>query len=272
MDDVRKTMRVLAVAAILAGQALAGQGTALARDLPADPLKSVMWEDMAERFLTGGDIVFDQRVRVMVPASAEDQFFVPVTVDATGLPGVSEIVVLADLNPIPQVLTYRPADAEAFIAFRLKVEQATAIRAAARTADGVWHVGGANIDAAGGGCTAPAMAHGQANWMATLGETRGRVWREGAGVARMTVRMRHPMDTGLADGIPAFYLSDLDVKGADGRLLASIAIHEPVSENPTFTLKPRIGTATGRLDVSARDTEANNFAYSLPVPAAEVAN
>ena len=112
MGNVRKTMRALAVMAMLAAPVMAA-----ARDLPADPLKSVMWEDMAERFLPGGDIVFDQRVRVMVPASAEDQFFVPVTVDATGLPGVTEIVVLADLNPIPQVLTYRPADAEAFIAW-----------------------------------------------------------------------------------------------------------------------------------------------------------
>ena len=267
MGNVRKTMRAVAVMAMLAAPVMAA-----ARDLPADPLKSVMWEDMAERFLPGGDIVFDQRVRVMVPASAEDQFFVPVTVDATGLPGVTEIVVLADLNPIPQVLTYRTADAEAFIAFRLKVEQATAIRAAARTADGVWHVGGANIDAAGGGCTAPAMAHGQPNWMATLGETRARVWREGTDVARMTVRMRHPMDTGLADGIPAFYLSGLVVTGTDGRTLASIDIHEPVSENPTFTLKPRIDAGTRRLDVLARDSEANNFAYSLPVKAAEVAN
>ena len=131
MGNVRKTMRALAVMAMLAAP-----GMAAARDLPPDPLGSVMWEDMAERFLPGGDIVFDQRVRVMVPASAEDQFFVPVTVDASALPGVAEIIILADLNPIPQVLTYRPADAEAFIAFRLKVEQATAIRAAARTALG----------------------------------------------------------------------------------------------------------------------------------------
>ncbi|MCB1425719.1 MAG: quinoprotein dehydrogenase-associated SoxYZ-like carrier [Zhengella sp.] len=267
MGNVRKTMRALAVMAMLAAP-----GMAAARDLPPDPLGSVMWEDMAERFLPGGDIVFDQRVRVMVPASAEDQFFVPVTVDASALPGVAEIIILADLNPIPQVLTYRPADAEAFIAFRLKVEQATAIRAAARTADGVWHVGGATIDAAGGGCSAPAMAHGQPNWMATLGETRARVWREAPGVARMTVRMRHPMDTGLADGIPAFFLSGLDVNGADGRTLAAIEIHEPVSENPTFTLKPRVDPSTRQLDIRARDSEANNFAYSLPVPPAEVAN
>ncbi|PHP66751.1 quinoprotein dehydrogenase-associated SoxYZ-like carrier [Zhengella mangrovi] len=251
---------------------LAAALPAAARDVPADPLKSVMWADMAERFLAGGDIVFDQRVRVMAPRSAEDQFFVPVTVDATRLPGVTEIVVLADLNPIPKVLAYRPVDAEAFIAFQIKVEQATVVRAAARTADGIWHVGGTHVDAAGGGCSSPAMAHGQANWMATLGQTRARVWRETRDVARMTVRMRHPMDTGLADGIPAFYLSDLEVSNGTGRPLASIDIYEPVSENPTFTLKPRIGADTAELDVEARDTEANEFAYSLPVPDPKVAN
>src|SRR5690349_19387619 len=127
---------------LLASLFLLATSSAGAAELPADPLDSVMWEDMARRFFKGG-IVFDQRVKVMVPANAEDQFAVPVTVDASGLNGVQEIVVVADLNPIPHVLTFRPANAAPFIALRVKVEQTTPIRAGVRTADGVWHIGGA---------------------------------------------------------------------------------------------------------------------------------
>ncbi len=65
---------------------------ALARDLPEDPLQSVMWQAMAERFMPGGDIVFDDRVKVMAPLSAENQFQVPVTIDATALDNVEELL------------------------------------------------------------------------------------------------------------------------------------------------------------------------------------
>lgn len=237
-----------------------------ASDLPSDPLNSVMWDNMAERFFPGGKVVFDNRVKVMMPASAEDQFFVPVTVDASSLLGVEEIVVVADLNPIPHVLSFRPTSAAPFIGFRLKVEQSTPVRAGVRTSDGVWHVGGAIIDAAGGGCTAPAQAHANANWTATLGETRGIVRRETADVARVTLRMRHPMDTGLADGIPAFFLSQVAVTADDGREVATIESYEPVSENPTFTIKAKVAQTDKALGFEGRDNEGNQYDFSLAVP------
>ena len=267
MPIIRATLVALALATGASGLAAAP-----AAKLPPDPLKSVMWEDMAGRFLSGGAITFDQRVKVMMPQSAEDQFFVPVTVDASALGPVTEIVILADLNPIPHVLTFRPEAAEAFISFRVKIEQATAIRAAARTPDGTWHVGGHVIDAAGGGCTAPAMAHGENNWMARLGQTRINAVRDPSGSARVALRMRHPMDTGLADGIPAFYLSELAIEGDGGNRIATLELFEPVSENPTFTVKPRLGPQAETLSVKARDTEGNNYAYEVPVPAAGAGN
>ncbi len=261
-EPMTKILRILAL-----GLAVSAS-PALARDLPADPLKSVMWDEMAERFFTGGDIVFDTRVKVMVPKSAENQMAVPVTVDARELNGVAEIVVLADLNPIPQVLRMQPQQARPFIGFRMKVEQATPVRVGVRTVDGTWHLGGAWIDAAGGGCTAPANAHSVANWMKTLGETRAQVLREDVNTARVTVRMKHPMDTGLADGIPAFFMSDVNVQGEEGGAVAKIELFEPVSEDPTLTLLPLVSAAETRLAFNARDTEGNTYAYSLDVPAA----
>ena len=241
---------------------------ALARELPDDPLRSVMWKSMAERFMPGGEIVFDERVKLLAPLSAENQIDVPITVDATALENVEEIVAVADLNPIPLILTARPEGAAPFLGFRLKLQQSSPVHVGVRTSDGVWHVAGAVVDAAGGGCTAPAVAHGTSNWMDTLGETRAQVRRFGDEMARMTLRMRHPMDTGLADGIPAFYLEELTVRDASGATLMALELFEPVSENPTLTLKPRVGTGDTVLAVDTRDTEGNEFAFALEVPAA----
>jgi len=113
-----------------------------ARELPEDPLNSIMWETMAEQFMPDGEIVFDPRVKVMAPLSAEDQFYVPITVDATELENVDRVIAVADLNPIPLVLTVTPHQALSFIGFRLKLQQSSPIHVGVRTTDGVWHVGG----------------------------------------------------------------------------------------------------------------------------------
>jgi sulfur-oxidizing protein SoxY len=135
------------------------------------------------------------------------------------------------------------------------------------TVDGVWHVAGAVVDAAGGGCTAPAAAHRTNNWMSTLGETRAYAGRETLSNARLTLRMRHPMDTGLETGIPAFYMNELVIRDDQGMILAWVDMYEPVSENPTLTLKPMVGSYESILRVSTRDTEGNVFEFPLTVPA-----
>ena len=164
------------------------------------------------------------------------------TVDASALSGVREIVVITDLNPIQKVLSYQPTQAKPYIAFRFKAEQGTPVRAAVLTEDGVWHLGGVYVDAAGGGCTAPALAHGKPDWVSRLAEVRAKVWRKpGQSSAKLRLRIQHPMDTGLADGIPAFYVESLEVQGRDGTTLGKLQIFEPVSENPVLTLKPQLG-------------------------------
>jgi len=237
-----------------------------AAEIPNDPFESVMWKQMVERHFPGGQVVFDSRVIVSAPKSAENQFNVPVTVDATALDNVEEIVAVADLNPIPHILTIRPLEALSFVGFRVKLQQGTPIHVGVRTADGVWHIGGAYVDASGGGCTAPAMAHGTNNWMKELGTTRASTRRESPLSARMTIRMRHPMDTGLAAGIPAFFMNNITVRNAAGDALAELDLYEPVSENPTITIKPKVGQGVEQLQVSARDTEGNEFGFPLTVP------
>lgn len=234
---------------------------------PQDPLQSPNWQDMAERLLSGHAIEFDERVKISVPSTVENQAQVPVTADARALPNVVKMIVFADLNPIQHALTLTPGQAAPFISFRMKIEQATPIRAAALTSDGVWHVGGIFLNAAGGGCSAPAVGRGEASWSETLGQASGRLWREADGFSRLRFRIRHPMDTGLAkDNTPAYYIERMEFKGNKGEPLALLEMYEPVSQDPTLTLLVRLPAGDTALDVQGRDNNGAIYRSSVPAP------
>ena len=243
--------------------------SAIAGDIPDDPLNSPVWKDIAARQFGAAQVVFDDRVKVVVPGVVENQAQVPVIADARDLPNVDKLIVIADLNPIQHVLTYSPEHAKAvpYISFRMKVEQATPVRAAALTSDGVWHVGGVFLEAAGGGCSSPATAREDADWTETMGNAQGRAWRKADGTARMRLRVKHPMDTGLAkDNTPAFFIERLDVKNKEGAPLATLEMFEPVSEDPTVTLDIKIPPSEGSFVIDGRDNNGNVYRSTIPVP------
>lgn len=229
----------------------------------ADPLNSPQWDFMHESILDSEPYEFDNRVVVVGPASAEDAMNVPVSVRVTGLSDVQKIVVFADLNPIHKVLIFHPKKALPNLGFRIKIEQATPIRAAALTADGVWHVGGQWVDAAGGGCTAPSYGRESGTWADTLGQVRHRRWeREQNDIERLRLQIMHPMDTGLAPGIPAFYIDKLDLKRGEDDIIATLEIFEPVSENPYFTFD-LADNSNQALYLSAHDINGNRINEDL---------
>ena len=225
---IRSILLVISVAlATLSG----GAACAVA---PDDPLKSANWDDLRKRFFGDAKVVFDDRVKVTGPIRAEDSMNVPIGVNAEALGEVEEVMVIADHNPIVKVLQFRPIAARASLSFRIKLQQATPVRAIARTQDGVWHAGGMWVDAAGGGCTAPSVGRSTGNWADTLGQVQARMWNP-AEAGRLRFRIMHPMDTGLAPGIPAFYIEKLLLSDASGVKLMHIETFEPISENPVFS-------------------------------------
>ncbi|MEL7043926.1 MAG: thiosulfate oxidation carrier protein SoxY [Pseudomonadota bacterium] len=122
-----------------------------------DPLDSPSWKEMHRYVLGQGPFVFDERVKVIAPESAEDAMNVPVKVDASAIGGVQRMVVFADLNPITRIMELEPVDSLPVVSFNFKVQQGTPLRAAVLDREGVWHVGGVYLDAAGGGCTQPSV-------------------------------------------------------------------------------------------------------------------
>jgi sulfur-oxidizing protein SoxY len=246
----------LTIAAI-ALAALMPPAEAAALEDHGDPLSSARWADMEKAFLAGAPVLFDPRVKVIAPSTAENPMQVPVTVDAMALPGIVEVVVFADFNPIVQVLRFYPEGVPAFLGFRVKLQQSTPVRAAVRTADGIWHVGGVWVNTVGGGCTAPSAAAASPEWQKRLNEVSGRQWSEGPNAGRVRMRIVHPMDTGLVAGTPAFHLEEITFSDADGKRLMRVQTYEPVSENPVFTLNR--GEGHGDVEVDGRDNNGNLF-------------
>lgn len=236
-----------------------------AAELPADPLNSPMWTDMAKTFFANAPVVLDDRVKVTVPSVVENQAQVPVTADARGIDGVQKLIIFADLNPIQHIATLTPLNAHAYVSLRVKIEQATPVRAAALTSDGTWHVGGIFLEASGGGCSAPAMARSDENWADTLGHAQGRLWQQVDGSTRARFRVRHPMDTGLAkDNTPAYFIEKLTLRAPSGEALADIEMFEPVSEDPTMTLMLRLPKSERGIDIEGRDNNGETYQFNLP--------
>ncbi len=212
-----------------------------------DPYQSHAWVDKRREFLGTGPVRYDPRVMVQGPTFAEDPMNVPISVKVDpALGAISRIVVVVDRNPIAKVLEFQPLQLLPAIAFRFKLEQASPVRAAAQLADGSWAVGGTWVDSAGGGCTVSGATRKDGSWSQTLGQVRGRVFesRPDAGAqsaalgtqsARLRLQIMHPMDTGLVNGIPAFFVNRLSVRDAQDRELARLQAFEPVSENPVFS-------------------------------------
>ncbi|MBL8157788.1 MAG: quinoprotein dehydrogenase-associated SoxYZ-like carrier, partial [Anaerolineae bacterium] len=87
----------LTIAAIALAALMSPADAAALRD-EGDPLASARWADMHKSMLAGAPVLFDPRVKVVAPSTAENPMQVPVSVDATALPGVVEVLVFADFN------------------------------------------------------------------------------------------------------------------------------------------------------------------------------
>ena len=245
--------------------------TAMLAALPAfaapgdepDPRHSGRGPDVRKEFFADAPVHFDPRVVVTAPASAEDSMNVPVSVRVEGGLEVRRMVIFAELNPIVRVLEVEPLQAAPYVSFRMKLQQGSPVRAAVLDGAGTWHVGGMWVDAAGGGCTAPSAGRANPDWQSHLGEVTSHAWSRPDGLTRLRLRISHPMDTGLAAGIPAFYLQKLSLTDETGAEYLRLATFEPLSENPVlgFDIPARAGRV---LHLTGVDNNGNRVDRVLP--------
>lgn len=256
---------------LAAGAYACGWVAALALMLANPPLHAaedaskMRWQLLQQEHFGKAPVVTDARVRVIAPATAEDALNVPVAVRVEGLAGVEEVRVLVDYNPIVKAIEFFPLRAQPALTFRLKLQQSSPIRALARTTDGVWHMGMTVVEAAGGGCTAPSLGSAAPDWKSALGQVSSRRYASSTptGGTRLRLQVQHPMDTGLAPGIPAFYLERLAVVDSAGTERMRIHAFEPISENPVFSIDLLPGDSGDGLSLRGVDNQGNRVAARL---------
>ena len=248
----------LGLVCILSGSAHGLGGTPASN---ADPVPSVMWAFYHKQILNQAPFVFDDRVKVLAPPFAEDARQVPLEIDARALPDVVRILAWAELNPLPRIVDFEPGEqVMPWLSVRIRVEQATPLRAAALTRDGTWHVGSALVDAAGGGCTAPSVVRTQPGWEEHLGEVLGGRYRRQDG-SRLRLQIAHPMDNGLVSGIPEFFINHAELLDERGQQIATLVLYPAVSENPSLGFDVR---APGPTRLVLQDNSGNRFEAAVP--------
>ena len=93
-----------------------------------------------------------------------------------------------------------------------------------------------------------------------------RLRREAPG---LRLRIRHPNDTGLVDGIPAYFIETLQVEAqtpGGAPELARIDSLEPVSENPVYSLDVRPPPDATALVLRGRDNQGGEIRATIPMP------
>ena len=228
-----------------------------------DPLGSMQWPGLRQQYLGDAPMGFSAEVRISGPDFADDAMNVPLLLDVRGLMhkagGIELIRVVVDRNPVQHVLDFAPMKALPMLAFRIRMEQASPVRALVKTRDGRWHVGSTWVQAAGGGCTVPGATRADGSWSRTLNQVQTRFFNNVIeGSKRLRVRIMHPMDTGLVAGTPAFYIEDLQLVDGSGAVWWRLMPHEPVSENPILTFELP-ADLPAQLTLRGRDNNGNTI-------------
>lgn len=237
---------------------IAAFAAACAAPAAADPLASEAWADIAALEFEGETLVHDESFHLVVPERVEEAFSVPVTIGFADAPyAVTEVALFAENNPFAGVMRMVPRRPIRGIGLNIRLERTTPVRAAARDADGVWHVVHRVVEVASpGGCSAPSGGLGGA-----VGEISMRQFVRTDGDSRLKLKIAHPMHTGLAstaDGevIPAYYIERITVAD-DGGTLAELALQASVAADPVFHFD--LPDSRQSLRVSAEDTSGALF-------------
>jgi sulfur-oxidizing protein SoxY len=257
------------IRSILAIAVMLSLSTTTARAGDSDPLQSAAWEDLRAQYLGDGPVVHDYMVRLIMPLTVEDAFSVPVVVKLSDLiEPIAEIVVIAENNPIQaavQVFPHRPMRA---VGMNIRLEQSTPVRAAAKDANGVWHVASVEVEVKNpGGCSAPPglLADGEADPLGSIAMKR---FKRPDRATRLKIGITHPMHTGFAPDeageiIPAYYVDTVKVEDDDGPI-ADLVTWAALSSDPNFFFD--LPESRQSVRVTASDTMGLAFEGLDPAP------
>lgn len=217
----------------------------------------------------------DDMIVLDAPIRAEDAAIVPVSIDAQ-IPQTEEkyiqtIYLVIDKNPAPLIgkFNFTPRSGRADLAFRVRVNAYSPIRAIAETNDGSLYMSRRFIKATGG-CSAPAGSDLDAA-MARLGKIKLKtddVSRVDQPTAAQLM-ISHPNLSGLQmDQVtqlyaPAHFIRHVKVT-FDGEEIFSAETGFGVSENPSFRFY-FVPESEGQLSAEVVDTNGLHFSQTMQV-------
>jgi len=230
--------------------------------LAKDPLNSPVWSDTIKEMIGNDKFIFDDKnIKINVPAFADNPLQVPIYIDASKIKDAKKLLVFADLNAIVKVADFDLQNMKPVLSLNIKVAQGTPLRAVVQDSSGLWHVGSANINSFGGGCSVPSGASNMENYEDLLGKTKSKVWKK-KDFYRIKWSIFHPMETGLFVGNPSFYISDINIT-SNKKNIGKINLYGSVSENPRIIFETKSGN--GSYDLSIKDTDGNEFELSTKI-------
>ncbi|TLP38328.1 quinoprotein dehydrogenase-associated SoxYZ-like carrier [Arcobacter arenosus] len=226
-----------------------------------NPIVSPTFDDIIKITIGEDEYTFDDKnIQVKVPSFADNPVQVPIFVDASKIKNPKKMILFADLNPIPVILTMTPNDFLPIISTNIKVAQETPLRALVLDENNLWHVGSANIHSNGGGCDVTSLAAANGNVSENIGKSKGKIFDK-KDQKRVKFSIFHPMETGLVFGASSFFINKIEIKDENDKLLTTLDTSAAISENPRITLETK--KEFKELNINFLDTDANHFELNI---------
>ncbi|MDD2886879.1 MAG: quinoprotein dehydrogenase-associated SoxYZ-like carrier [Aliarcobacter sp.] len=221
-----------------------------------NPISSPTFDDILKSIIGNDKYIFDDKNIILeVPAFADNPIQVPIFADAKQIQNAKQMILFADLNPIPIIVDMKLTSLLPLISLNIKVAQETPLRVLVLDDKNVWHIASKNIKSFGGGCSVASVSSSGTDFAKLLGKTKANVFLND-GVYRIKSSIFHPMETGLVFGNSEFYINKINVL-ADDKNIAQLSTYSAISENPRFIFETK--TKANNYKIEFLDIDGNKF-------------
>ena len=111
-----------------------------------NPISTPTFDEILKTIIDNKEYIFDDKnITIEVPNFADNPIQVPILVDAKKIKNAKQMILFADLNPIPIIVDMNLKELLPLISINIKVAQETPIRALVLDDKNIWHIGSKNI-------------------------------------------------------------------------------------------------------------------------------
>ena len=221
-----------------------------------NPIQSPTFDEILKPIIEDKKYIFDdENITIEVPNFADNPVQVPIFVDAKKIKNAKQLILFADLNPIPVIVNMKLIELLPLISLNIKVAQETPIRALVLDDKNIWHIASKNIKSFGGGCSVASLSSNDSDFIKFLGKTKINSFENGE-ITRLKASIFHPMETGLIFGKNEFFINKITIF-ANNKNISQIKTYSAISENPRFIFETKEKTNDYKIEFF--DVDGNSF-------------